>query len=145
MNLVVYAAKCLLRSALTLPWRPSLIAFAIRICSRCTSASVTFQLMKAQLIDVEDAPVSDVAAAVICLSSCYRFSKFSRAKRPVRRGRTFVLDDVSINILTITVRHSLLLTSCACITTSVSYDALSLFGKREPYGVATFHFTNRMG
>ena len=52
-------------------------------------------------------------------------------------------DDISISILTITTRHSLLLTSCSRTAIGKSYDILSLL--RELYGVTTFRFINGGG
>jgi hypothetical protein len=82
--------------------------------------------MEFHVADAEDAPVNDLIAAVICFSSYYRFYKLSYAQRPVSRGLTFVPDYVSISILTITARLSLLLTSHSRKAISVSYDTLSL-------------------
>ena len=91
------------------------VAFAIRICSRCTCSCRVRQLMASQLEDGEDAP-SSVAAVVICFSSYERFCLFSREVRPVGRGRTFVPGDIQTRIRTVTARPSLLPTSQARIT-----------------------------
>lgn len=53
--------------------------------------------------------------------------QFSRARRPVSRGLIFMPGNVSTCILTVTVRRSLLLTSCSRTILGVSYDPLSLF------------------
>jgi hypothetical protein len=46
-----------------------------------------------------------------------------------------VLDDVAINILAITAKHSLFLTSCSRTTLGESYDALSLLVERGYTGL----------
>jgi hypothetical protein len=111
-----------------------------------------FQLMESQLSEAVDAPVSDLAAAVICFSSYYQFYKLSYEKRPVSCLLTFVSDNVSISISIITIEHSLLLTSYTRITIGESYDALSTRGVirgchvplNQPNGLGSFLFAGNL-
>lgn len=79
--------------AFTLPQRRSRVAFAIRICSRCTCRSAVCQSMPFHCATLEDAPIIGSTVVVICFSSSSRFHKFSCEVRPVGRRLTFVPGD----------------------------------------------------
>ena len=81
------------------------------------------------LPQAEDAPSTDAARVVICLSSYGRFSKLSCNERPVGRGLTFVPGNVETRIRTITARHSLLPTSQTGIPMGAPCGLLSLAGE----------------
>ncbi len=88
------------------------------------------QLMVSQwLPQDEDAPSTDTARVVICLSSYGRFSKLSCNERPVGRGLTFVPGNVETRIRTITARHSLFPTSQAGIPMGAPCGSLSRAGE----------------
>ena len=114
-------------SVLALPYRFSLIALAIRICSRRTCDLTVCQLIAFHFIEyAEDAPIKGMADVVICFSSYWRFSRFSCHERPVRRGLTFVPGNVSTRIRALTARHSLFRTSQTRMAMGIPCGLLSL-------------------
>jgi hypothetical protein len=131
--------------ALTLPQRPSRVAFAIRLCSRRTCSSMGRQSMASQLGAVEDAPSDSTAALVICLSSFKRFSRLSRDERPVGRRPTCVSGNVQTRIRPVTGRPSLLPTSQTRSAMGAPHGALSRPEGRTRYGVSTFRYEKYAG
>ncbi len=68
--------------AFTLPWRPSLTAFAIRICSLKTSRRAACQSMHFHPLPLAEGAPVNLTIAAICFPSQRRFSKRSRNGAP---------------------------------------------------------------
>jgi len=130
--------------AFTLPQRLSLVAFAIRICSRRTDFSMFCQSMASHVKSVEDAPISDDAAVSFAFphfngSPDYLANKDQSDVGPLSCRVTFKPVSVRLQHGIRFFRHPKPAPPSVCLAAHLPSNI------KGQYGVSTFRFQKYMG